>query len=251
LLPSEKKTIDAVSGFRTLVKRGKEVKPKRIIIAIDGPAASGKSTTARLLARRLDYTYLDTGAMYRACALKAFRLGICLDDSEAIAGMLEGIRIELLPTSAGNAVMLDGEDVSEAIRDHQISRLASDVSALPEVRHKMVDLQRRMASGGGVILDGRDIGTYVFPQAELKFFLIADPRVRAERRWKELKAKGMETDLESVLTDLLQRDKNDQSRALAPLKPAPDAIVVDTGGLSIEGQVEVLYQYARKRLSES
>jgi len=221
---------------------------KKMIIAIGGPAASGKSTTAQRLASRLGYVYLDTGAMYRACALKAKRLSIEPDDEDSIARMLGQIDIRIELSSDRNVILLDGEDVSQAIRADEISHLASTVSALPAVRHKMVELQRLMAREGGVILDGRDIGTYVFPDAELKFFLTADARVRALRRWKELRGKGVEIDLDTVLTDLLQRDKNDQSRALAPLMAAEDAIRVDTSHLSIEQQVETLYQYALERL---
>lgn len=215
---------------------------KRMIIAIDGPAASGKSTTARHLARLLGYAYLDTGAMYRACALKAKRLGLELRDEQAVNAMLGDLDIRIETDGQANLIRLDGEDVSAAIRDNDISALASAISALPAVRHKMVELQRKMAADGGVILDGRDIGTYVFPDADLKFFLTATPEVRAQRRWLELQKKGVEADLEQVLADLVERDRNDASRALAPLAKAADAIEIDTGSLSVNGQVLALYQ---------
>ncbi|MDP2173444.1 MAG: (d)CMP kinase [Candidatus Cloacimonadaceae bacterium] len=221
---------------------------KRLIIAIDGPAASGKSTTARLLAQKLGYVYLDTGAMYRACALKAERLGIDLSQKDEIAAMLDALDIEVVLSGHQNTVFLDREDVNEAIRTHEISRLASDISAIPAVRYKMVELQRRIANNGGVVLDGRDIGSFVFPDAEIKFFMVAPPEVRALRRFKELQAKGIETDLDTVLKELNKRDLNDSSRALAPLVRTSDAIEIDTGCLTIEEQVEALYEHVLERL---
>ncbi len=221
---------------------------KKVIIAIDGPAASGKSTTARLLAQRLGYVYLDTGAMYRACALQAARLGIDLRNVERVAAMVDTIALQVLFTDGVNHIILDGEDVSELIRSPKISDLASAISALPPVRLKMVELQRRIASGGGFILDGRDIGSYVFPNAEIKFFLIADPDERARRRLLELEARGVRASFEEVRTDLIQRDKNDRERSLAPLVQAEDAVLVDTTGLSIESQVEKLHQTVLQRL---
>ncbi|MCB5271025.1 MAG: (d)CMP kinase [Candidatus Cloacimonetes bacterium] len=223
---------------------------KRIIIAIDGPAASGKSTTAKLLARKLGYLYLDTGAMYRACALAAKRRNIDIDDDDALKDLILNTHVLIQNTEQGNITLLDSEDVSTAIREPDISLLASAISAKAIVRTKMVELQREMGKMGGVVLDGRDIGTVVFPEAELKFFIVAPVQVRAERRFLELQEKGLSPVFEEVLEELQKRDKADSSRALAPLIPAQDAIEIDTGPLTIEGQVEELYQHYQKRMAE-
>ena len=223
---------------------------KRLIIAIDGPAASGKSTTARLLARKLGYVYLDTGAMYRACALQLVRTGISLDNAPAIEAMLKDLDIRVETSGTENRIFLGAEDVSQAIRANEISQLASGVSALPAVRHRMVELQRAMAAGGGYILDGRDIGTYVFPDADLKFFLTAAPEIRARRRWLELKNKGQEKAFEHIFAEIQERDHNDSNRSLAPLAVAEDAIVVDNSELSIDQQVESLLALVLKKLEE-
>ena len=223
---------------------------KGLIIAIDGPAASGKSTTAQLLAQKLGYVYIDTGAMYRACALKAKKMGIDINDEESIRELLDDIDIRIENHNSKNRIYLDGEDVSEDIRADDISALASAISAIPAVRYKMVELQRKMGEKGGVILDGRDIGTFVFPTAEVKFFLTASPEVRAKRRWLELKQKGVNKDFSEVLADLVKRDNNDSQRALAPLKKADDAIEVDTSNMTIEEQTDCLYQIIRSRMEE-
>lgn len=215
---------------------------KRIIIAIDGPAASGKSTSAKLLARKLGYVYLDTGAMYRACALAAQQQQININDIQALSRLMENIRIHIQFSDHGNTIWLNDDDVSEAIREPDISRLASAISAHRVVRTKMVKLQRELGREGGVILDGRDIGTVVFPHAELKFFMIAPLKIRAQRRYLELKEKGLNPVFEDILQDLVNRDKADASRALAPLIPAEDAIEIDTGELTIAEQVEKLYR---------
>ncbi|MDZ4122035.1 MAG: (d)CMP kinase [Candidatus Cloacimonadaceae bacterium] len=221
---------------------------KRIIVAIDGPASSGKSTTAKLLAKKLGYVYLDTGAMYRACALYAERKMVPLSDPEGIVRLMEEIDIQIRFAPEGNIVLLGGEDVSLAIRRDDISKKASDISALGVVREKMVDLQRRIGQSGGVVLDGRDIGTVVFPEAEVKFFMVADVNIRARRRWQEMIDKGQQPVYEEVLKELAKRDKNDSSRDLAPLKPADDAIEIDNTRLTIDEQVEKLYQIVLQRL---
>ena len=223
---------------------------KGLIIAIDGPAASGKSTTAQLLAEKLGYVYIDTGAMYRACALKAKKMGIDINDEESIRELLDDIDIRIENHNSKNRIYLDGEDVSEDIRADDISALASAISAIPAVRYKMVELQRKMGEKGGVILDGRDIGTFVFPTAEVKFFLTASPEVRAKRRWLELKQKGVNKDFSEVLADLVKRDNKDSQRALAPLKKADDAIEVDTSNMTIEEQTDYLYQIICSRMEE-
>ncbi len=221
---------------------------ERLIIAIDGPAASGKSTTARLLARRLGYVYLDTGAMYRACALQARLSGISLEDEAAVEQMLRHLDIRVETSGEENVILLNGEDVSQAIRANDISKLSSDISALPAVRYRMVELQRALDARGGVILDGRDIGTFVFPDADLKFFLTASAEVRARRRWLELRQKGVDKPLAEVRQELEERDRNDAGRALAPLAVAEDAIVVDTGGMSVPEQVDTLHGLFLARL---
>ncbi len=215
----------------------------RFIIAIDGPAASGKSTTAKLLAMKLGYVYLDTGAMYRACALAAIRAGIDPQNEDALQALLESLQLRVEFPFYGNQIFLGEENVTDLIRTPEISLLASSISAIPAVRWRMVYLQREICEGGGVVLDGRDIGTLVFPDAEIKFFMIAPAEVRAQRRFLELQAKGLEPDFQVVLQELLERDKADAERALAPLSKAEDAIEIDTGSLSIQEQVELLYKH--------
>ena len=223
---------------------------KRIIIAIDGPAASGKSTAAKILAQKLGYVYLDTGAMYRACALAAQRLGIDLQDNDALDALLSSIDIRISFAPGGNILYLNNEDVSSEIREPHISQLASAISALRPVRDKMVDLQRQMGKDGGVILDGRDIGTVVFPNAELKFFLVAPAEVRARRRFLELQGKGHKPSYEEVLLDMQKRDAADSSRALAPLVAAEDAIHIDSGNYGIEELAELLHQHYLQTVGE-
>jgi CMP/dCMP kinase len=222
---------------------------KRLIIAIDGPAASGKSTTAKLLAKRLGYIYLDSGAMYRACALAALEAGIEHTDLQKLETMLKDIDIRIEYSPEGNKVLLYDIDVTKRIREEDISRLSSDISTLKPVREKMVALQRRMGKKGGVIMDGRDIGTVVFPNADLKFFMIASAEERARRRCEELSEKGKPACFETVLKEMQERDLQDSTRALAPLRPAEDSIGIDTTSLSIEQQVEVLFEHVTALLS--
>ncbi len=220
---------------------------KKLIIAIDGPAASGKSSTARRLAESLGYLYIDSGAMYRACALEACRLGISLDDHSSLKGMIGSIDIDLKQSETGNRVLVNESDVTDLIREEKISRLASDISAIGFVRERMVELQRKIGENGGVVMDGRDIGTVVFPHADVKFFMIANVEERAKRRYQELIDKGCSADLTSVLADLKQRDENDTNRAIAPLKPAHDSILIDTTKLTLDDQVRILNQHIRQR----
>ncbi|HNU54686.1 MAG TPA: (d)CMP kinase [Candidatus Syntrophosphaera sp.] len=221
---------------------------QKLIIAIDGPAASGKSTAAQRLALRLGYIYLDTGAMYRACALQAQISGVSLEDEDAVAAMLKDIDVRIETSGEKNVILLGEKDVSEDIRANAISKLSSDISALPAVRYRMVELQRQMGARGGVILDGRDIGTFVFPDADIKFFLTASPEIRARRRWLELQKKGINKEYDEVLRELEERDRNDAGRALAPLSIAEDAIVIDTGDMSVEEQVDTLHSLVLARL---
>lgn len=213
---------------------------RKYVIAIDGPAASGKSTTARRLAEELQYVYIDTGAMYRACALDALQQGIALDDTPALKTMLSKIEITIHYSSAGNRIYLNGADVSERIREADITRLSSEIAVIGPVRTRMVELQREMGKQGGVIMDGRDIGTVVFPDADFKFFMVADVKERALRRWKEHRAKGEDISLESIEQELLWRDANDSSRKISPLTKADDAIEINTTSMSIEEQVHYL-----------
>jgi (E)-4-hydroxy-3-methyl-but-2-enyl pyrophosphate reductase/cytidylate kinase len=221
---------------------------KRIIIAIDGPAASGKSSTARRLAQRLGYIYLDTGAMYRACALEARKKAIALEDIPAISAMMDTLDITIAQSPHGNILMLHGKDITDAIRSEEVSNLASAISAIPIVREKMVSLQRKLGRDKAVVLDGRDIGTVVFPQAELKIFMIADVEERAKRRYRELQDKGVIASYDKVLKELQERDFNDSNRSIAPLKPAADSISIDTSHMGLEEQVELLYKLALQRI---
>ena len=215
----------------------KNTQNDKFIIAIDGPASSGKSTTAKELAKNLEYVYLDTGAMYRACGLQAYRKNISLNDISALTSMMQTIKVEIKYSLPNNIVLLDGEDVSQAIREPQIGKLASDISAIGVVRAGMTALQRKLGEAKGIVMDGRDIGTVVFPNAEFKFFMDADLEERAQRRFLEEKAKGSHKSFEEVKSELAQRDYNDSHRAIAPLKQAVDAIVIDSTKLTIQEQV--------------
>ena len=221
------------------------------IVAIDGPAGAGKSTVSKLLARRLGLSLVDTGAIYRTVALSARRQGIGYDDDPALSALLGRIRIGFKVVSEENRVFLDDEDVSGEIRQPEISLGASAVSARPVVREGLLGLQRRLALAApvGAVLEGRDIGTVVFPDADLKFFLEASPEVRARRRYEELFQKGGESSLEAVLADQTKRDRDDASRAVAPLRAAEDAIRVDSSGLPLSEVVQRLERTVRERMA--
>ncbi len=210
-------------------------------IAIDGPAGAGKSTIAKLLAAKLGILYLDTGAMYRAVGLKALNTGVDISDEAAVEKMLADTKIDVTQENGVQHVYLDGNDVSSAIRENAVSKAASDISAVPCVRYKMVDLQREIASRCDTVLDGRDIGTFVLPNAEYKIFLTASAEERAKRRYAELKAKGSTLTLEQIKDDIVKRDYNDSHRTLAPLKKADDATEVDTTAMSIDDVVGRIY----------
>jgi cytidylate kinase len=199
---------------------------KRLVIAIDGPSGAGKSTAGRALARKLGYVFLDTGAMYRALALKAVREGVPLDAESALADLARRTRIEL--AGSGDVVTLDGEDVSGTIRTQEVSAAASRVSRHPQVRRLLVARQQELGRPGGVVLDGRDVGTVVFPDADLKFYLDADARRRAERRHAELAAAGVDSDVEAIEREIRARDHADSTRSDSPLTRAPDAVYLDT-----------------------
>jgi cytidylate kinase len=214
---------------------------RKLIIAIDGPAGAGKSTIASRLARKLGYVNLESGAMYRALALKAIDHDISLDDEATLLKLAQDSRIQLEPTLGGNRALLDGHDVSSRIRERDVTEAASRVSVHPEVRAWMVERQREMGASGGVVMEGRDIGTKVFPDADLKIFLDADPVVREQRRMQQQKIKG---DIAaSVAADLRERDHRDRTRASSPLVAARDAVVIDSTKLSedeVLGRVEEL-----------
>jgi cytidylate kinase len=203
-----------------------------LIIAIDGPAGAGKSTVARHLASHFGLLNLETGAMYRAFALKAQELGLDLEDAPALERLAEQTAIALEPTPAGNRVLLDGADVTAQIRDVEVTQAASRVSVHPAIRTWMVDLQREMGKKGGVVMEGRDIGTVVFPDADLKFFLDASPEARSQRRYEQAPAAAVSSD--AISKELRERDERDRNRAQSPLRPAPDAIIVDSTYLSLE-----------------
>ncbi len=219
---------------------------RRIVVAVDGPAGSGKSTASRALAARLGYTYVDTGAMYRAVGVLAHERGVDLDDDDALARLVGGLRFEARDGGAGLAV--DGRDVSAAIRRADAGELASRVSARPVVRQRLVALQRALAAAGGVVMEGRDIGTVVFPDAPVKLYLVADPAERARRRAAELRARGEAIDDATLAADLRARDERDSARTHAPLRPAADAEVVDTTALSLDDVVDRMEAAVRERL---
>lgn len=218
-----------------------------MIIAIDGPAGAGKSTIAKLIAKQLGLVYIDTGAMYRAVGLKAKRNNIACSEREKIEEMLKNTEVELKNENGATAVYLDGENVSTEIRLPEISRMASDISAVPVVRYAMVEMQRSMANKTDTILDGRDIGTFVLPNADVKIFLTASVEERAERRYKELIARGENVKREDVRSDIEKRDYNDSHRALAPLKKADDATEVDTTGMTIDQVCEKIISLVRNK----
>jgi cytidylate kinase len=221
---------------------------RKPIIAIDGPAGSGKTTTAKLVAQRLGFYYIDTGAIYRALTLKVLRAKVPPTDQARVADLARNTRIDVQFRDGDMRVFVDGEDVTECLRGPEISRAISDVSANPTAREMGVSLQRKLGQQGGVVVEGRDIGTVVFPDAEFKFFLTADPQERARRRLRELQAAGVSTTLAEVEADIRRRDERDASRALAPLRKAEDAIVLDTTHLSVEEQVEAIVEMVRNSL---
>jgi cytidylate kinase len=220
---------------------------KKIIIAIDGPSASGKSTIAKSLAQKLDYIYVDSGAMYRAVTLYLLKHDIEVKDLKQIEAALPNINIRFQRTVQGNRTLLNGEDVEDEIRKMHVSRHVSQVAAIPEVRREMVKQQHAMGADKGIVMDGRDIGTVVFPEAEVKIFVTADVEERARRRHQELQKRNSSATFDDILQNLRDRDRIDSTRATSPLKKADDAIEIDNTNLSPEAQMEVALQLVRDK----
>ncbi|MBQ7968452.1 MAG: (d)CMP kinase [Clostridia bacterium] len=218
-------------------------------IALDGPSGSGKSVMARAVSKQLNILYVDTGALYRAIGLYMFRNEIDVSDSEKVISNLKNINLELAQSEEGQVVLLNGENVNKDIRLPEISMYASKVSAIPKVREFLLDIQRNTAKKNNVIMDGRDIGTVIFPDAEVKIFLFASDEIRAQRRYKELIEKGIETTYEEVLSDMLKRDENDRNRAVAPAVPADDAVMLDSSYLNIDQTISEIIRIIREKIN--
>ena len=223
-------------------------KRKKTTIAIDGPSGAGKSTVGRSLAKQLGYIYIDTGAMYRAVALKVKEKFVAPDDDLAFYQFASSLSITFVAEEGETHIHCDGEDITEAIRSPEISRLASDISRRRGVREALVKVQREMGKGGGVVLEGRDIGTVVFPDADLKFYLDAKAEERARRRFNELAEKGIEINFEKTFEEVMQRDHKDMHRALSPLKKADDAILIDSTGRSVEEVVDQMFSIVIEKI---
>lgn len=220
------------------------------IIAIDGPAGTGKSTVARGVADKLGYLYIDTGAMYRAVAWKVIQAGISISDNNAIVALANKADIRLETIDDGQRVFVDDEDVTQAIRTPEATRLSSPVSAIQGVRKRLVDLQRKMGEQGGVVMEGRDIGTVVFPSAEIKIFLTASADERARRRTEQLREMGVEADQEQTAAEIRERDLRDSSRTYAPLQQASDAILIDTDGMTVEQVIDTIISIHNEKVKQ-
>jgi cytidylate kinase len=223
----------------------------RLIVAIDGPSGAGKSTLAKAIAKELGFTYLDTGAMYRALALKAIRQGLDPADEEKIATLARATTIDLIERNGTAEVLLDGADVSALIRTPEVSQMASKVSALKAVRQRLLELQRALGKRGDVVAEGRDIGTVIFPRAEVKVYLDASAEERARRRYDELRRAGRDVTLQDTLREIQERDKRDSERDLAPLRKADDAVAIDSSSLNADGVRERVMIEIRKKRTEN
>ena len=218
---------------------------KIISIALDGPSGSGKSTVAKFLSNKLNILYLDTGAMYRATALKAIKLGVDTLDESGVSNFIDNLDLEIKYFDGKQHTFLDGEDVSDKIREPHVSMAASNISSLKCVRLKMVEMQRKIASKMSCVLDGRDIGSYVLPNADYKFYVTASVKVRTDRRFAELKAKGFDVDYDKLMAEIEQRDYNDSHREFAPLKRADDAVYLDTSDMDVDTVVSTVCSYIK------
>ncbi len=215
---------------------------KELTIAIDGYSSCGKSSTSRLVAKKLGYRYIDSGAMYRAVTLYFLKGGVQVQNTNQVKLALDEIAIRFIVDEEGNSeISLNGIAVEKEIRNFEVASKVSEISAIKEVREALVDWQRKMGDGGGIVMDGRDIGTVVFPYAELKYFMTADCQIRAKRRFDELKSKGDEVSFEEILENIRKRDSEDTGRAVSPLFPHQDARIIDTTFLTLEGQVDLIY----------
>ena len=219
-------------------------------IAVDGPSGAGKSTVAKMIAEELDCVYVDTGAMYRTIGLYASRNGIDKTDTEAICRMLDGISFEIRYYDGVQHMILNGEDVTSLIRTQEISMYASAVSSVPEVREFLIIPQRKFAEENNVVMDGRDIGTVILPEADVKIFLTSSPEARARRRYIELLSKGQEADYDTILAQTIERDLNDSTRAVAPLKPAEDAVTLDNTELDIQQTFDAALEIIKSKVPE-
>lgn len=220
-----------------------------ISIAIDGPSGAGKSTISRAAAKRLGFLYVDTGAIYRSVGLYAMRAGVDKGDTNAICALLPDIHITIRHGERGQKMLLNGEDVTSSIREHAVSAWASAVSAVPQVRAFLLDMQRSFAREHNVIMDGRDIGTVVLPDAAVKIFLTASPEDRARRRYEELRQAGQDVDYATILKDVNERDLNDSMRAAAPLRPAGDAVIADTTGNTLDQSINLITSIIEERIA--
>ena len=234
-------------GMPAGVKSGQSA--RKLVIAIDGPAGSGKSTLAALLARRYNYTNIETGAMYRALAFKALESGVALDDEDKLAALAAQSKIELAPNPEGNRVLLDGNDITECLRHQEVTDAASKVSIHPAVREWMVAAQRKIGAGGGIVMEGRDIGTKVFPDAEVKIFLDAAPEIRGTRRFLQSPASAAHE--ASVVAELQARDQRDRTRANSPLAPAADAVLIDSTYLTLDQVLALAVEVIDARLTRT
>ncbi len=221
---------------------------KRLSIAIDGPAGAGKSSVAKILAKEMGYTYLDTGAMYRALTYESLRRG--LSDAAAIVRMAETVSMRVLPGEDTMRVFLDEKEVTDFLRTPEVSAAVSSVSAIPEIRTRMVDLQRKLSAAGGTVLDGRDIGTVVLPHADVKIFLTASPHVRALRRFEEMKEKNPSITVEEIEADIRERDEKDSTRATSPLRPAEDAIPLDNSDWTLAETAAAIRDICRNKMGD-